>query len=147
MNEQDWMLFNECLEQEQQKTPVRILSVDEFAERYEKSKFNLSYSLYYRMRVLQGCDDEHHQYIYVFEDGETWSGEIPSKYRLTDEEYDVLGEPRKQDWYGFVEEEVLADVSMEQLKEIIKLVPDESKDKLKSILKTSNDFSGKNYGF
>ena len=79
------MLFNECSEQEQQKTPVHILSVDAFAERCgglkrdEKSKYNLSYSLYYRMRVLQGCDDD-----YVYEE----EGEECERCGLTDYEED-----------------------------------------------------------
>jgi len=76
--------------------------------------------------------------IYVFEDMETWSEAIPSRIKLTDSQFkefcEIHGEPRKEEWFDRSKVEELANVSKEQLAEIIKLVPEESKGKLDAIL-------------
>lgn len=132
------MLFNECSEEEQQKEPVYILSEDAFDKRVKTSS-RLTYSLYVSMRKLQNVKEKNDTIIYVLEDGETWFGDAPIRLRLTQsqfEEVDGGSKPYKCDWYGtLVKEEKLADISEEQLAEIIKLVPEESKGKLDAILK------------
>jgi len=55
--EHDWMMFNECCEEEQQNKRVYILSEDAFYERV-KSSSRLTYTLYKSMRKLQRVEEK-----------------------------------------------------------------------------------------